>query len=593
MAAPFEAYVFKHSSLGDLKGRLTYQRHKTEVVQFRSVPFATIPERFKPSVISDGIPEHFDHRPKGDFTQYGNACPHLTQPHGPYGGPLPDQWEMTYDDGSCLNLSISAPKDVLDATNGEHTPKLPVMVYIHGGGFVEGAGHTSTLQETMRMAALSLDDGEPVVLINIGYRLNWFGFLNCKDLLDESEEELGRPFFNVGLWDQRNALIWLQRYVAGFGGDPSNITVYGESAGSVSIFCHLCADAPLFKRAIVMSGTMAVTPTQPLEMYEQRYQELLQHLGIEAGTRQERLKALRSASSEKLVDAIIPLRAFLTTPYCGPENAFFSHNLLPLATEASVIGKDHWIDSIMIGDCFFEGYILYAYTQNLAQSTFVDVLRNAFGQSHADELLTQYSIDPSQPMDSNLFWSRCMILLGDLLLSEPIDRAAAALAPHKPTYRYTICLSNPFPGSANSFVSGHHFVDILYLFMTLTERYPTRRDNFFARQAETIARKWIAFANGTEPWHVHTPGSREIAIFDDICGMEVRTQDDDARRSQKDIWGERWYEGWEKIKEVLEGIDPDVTPGKTLGERIVAARWKIYGGLVGAMQGAPDTELAK
>ena len=71
-----------------------------------------------------------------------------------------------------------------------------------------------------------------VVVVNIGYRLNWFRFLACQDLIDEAEEEdrLGMrrvPVFNYGLRDQRNAFAWIKQNISGFGGDPNNITAFG------------------------------------------------------------------------------------------------------------------------------------------------------------------------------------------------------------------------------------------------------------------------------------------------------------------------------------------------------------------------------
>ncbi|KAL9623858.1 MAG: hypothetical protein Q9160_001850 [Pyrenula sp. 1 TL-2023] len=608
MAVPFQVHQFKHGSLGDLKGRLTYQRLYTPVIQFRSIPYAAIPERFKQSVISDCIPEHFDHRPQRDFTQYGNACPHIPQPDSPYGGPLPDHWGRTYEENSCLNLSISAPKSILDAVNNGRNPAVPVMCYIHGGGFTEGAGHTSTLHETMRLAGLSAEDGNPVVFVSIGYRLNWFGFMNCTDLAEESAEDHGDPVFSLGLWDQRNALQWIQRHISGFGGDPSNVTAFGESAGSVSIWCHLCTDVPLFQRAVLMSGTMAVTPTWTMQMHDQQYYQLLQHLEIptQDTSRHERLSALRAIPSQRLVDAIIPLHAYLFSPYTSPSNTFFSrkHALPTLITEATTITPSHWITSLMIGDTHFEGYVLYALTQHLPHPQFLSAFHSALGstpQSHA--LLHHYSIPPttldpnptSTPppapiIDPNLFWHLKMLLLGDILISQPVDLAARTLSSSKPFYRYHLCLTNPTLGSPQSFVPGHHYVDLFYLFLTLSERYPPRRDHFFRCQAEGIARAWIRFAGGGEPWRQHTPEEGEVAVWDDRVGMEVRTRDQDERVSKRDAWGKRRLRGYELVQEAWENVpgpsgDEDVAGGGrgTVGERILDARRRLSFGLVAAV----------
>src|SRR6202000_628186 len=130
-----------------------------------------------------------------------------------------------------------------------------VMVYIHGGAMSEGAGHISAQHETVKIAELATREDMGVVVVSIGYRLNFFGFLACNDLLEEREGD--ESMFNQGLRDQRNAFLWIKKFIRGFGGDPENITAFGESAGSVSISLHLCSNVPIFNRAILQSGTAA------------------------------------------------------------------------------------------------------------------------------------------------------------------------------------------------------------------------------------------------------------------------------------------------------------------------------------------------
>src|ERR1700759_1040616 len=107
------------------------------------------------------------------------------------------------------------------------------------------------------------------------YRVNWFGFIACQvlrpklsilrlgpfltlvvqDLVNEATTNQDSPC-NFGLQDQRNAFLWIQKHIAGFGGDPNNITAFGESAGSVSLGLHMLSTVPLFKRVILQSGTI-------------------------------------------------------------------------------------------------------------------------------------------------------------------------------------------------------------------------------------------------------------------------------------------------------------------------------------------------
>ena len=118
----------------------------------------------------------------------------------------------------CLFLNVWTPA----ASAGK---KLPVMVWIHGGGFQAGSG-SEPRQDGEQLAKLG------VVVVNINYRLGVFGFLAHPELTQESGHNASG---NYGLLDQVAALRWVQRNIAAFGGDPKNVTIFGESAGSFSV----------------------------------------------------------------------------------------------------------------------------------------------------------------------------------------------------------------------------------------------------------------------------------------------------------------------------------------------------------------------
>jgi para-nitrobenzyl esterase len=133
-------------------------------------------------------------------------------------------------DGDSLNLNVWTPDP---GTKG-----LPVMVYVHGGGFVIGSGAATAFDGTSFAR-----DG--VVLVTLNYRLGAEGFL-----------ALSGGSTNLGLRDQLAALRWVRDNIAGFGGDPDNVTVFGESAGGTSVALLLRSPLAtgLFRRAIVQSG---------------------------------------------------------------------------------------------------------------------------------------------------------------------------------------------------------------------------------------------------------------------------------------------------------------------------------------------------
>lgn len=160
-------------------------------------------------------------------------------------------------DEDCLNLNVFTP-----ATDGA---QRPVMVWIHGGGFTHGAGYEP------------LYDGGPlaergdVVVVSLNYRLGALGFLSIP--------EAGIPG-NAGLLDQVAALRWVADNIAAFGGDPGQVTIFGESAGSAAVACLVAMPGAkgLFKRAILQSG---VGRAGPAEVAAKAADKLLAGLGLD------------------------------------------------------------------------------------------------------------------------------------------------------------------------------------------------------------------------------------------------------------------------------------------------------------------------
>ena len=193
------------------------------IATFKGIPYAANPfgpDRFRPPQRAqawDGARDAFD---------YGPTAPKPGYPP-PFDALLP---EPAIPGLACLNLNIWSP-DTGQAG-------LPVMVWIHGGSFANGSGAVPTYNGR-RFAR----DG--VVCVTINYRLGPHGFLY-----------LGEGTANLGLLDQVAALEWVQENIAAFGGDPANVTIFGESAGAYSVATLLAMPraAGLFRRAIAQSG---------------------------------------------------------------------------------------------------------------------------------------------------------------------------------------------------------------------------------------------------------------------------------------------------------------------------------------------------
>lgn len=145
----------------------------------------------------------------------------------------------TPPDEDCLYVNVWAPEKPGAA-------KLPVMFWIHGGGFVNG-GSSPTVYDGSAFARRG------VVLVSLNYRLGRFGFFAHPAL---SQEQAGAPLGNYGTLDQIAALRWVQDNIAGFGGDPGNVTIFGESAGGGSVYTLMTTPLAkgLFHKAIVQSG---------------------------------------------------------------------------------------------------------------------------------------------------------------------------------------------------------------------------------------------------------------------------------------------------------------------------------------------------
>ena len=154
-------------------------------------------------------------------------------------------WITFPESEDCLYLNVWAPP----AANGK---KLPVMVWIHGGGYYGGTAE-QPLYDGVHMAR------HGVILVTLNYRLGVFGFFSHPELAAE-----GKVDGNQGVLDQLAALQWVKTNISAFGGDPHRVTIFGESAGSASV--SVLETSPLarglFQRAIAESGTMAIDPRE-------------------------------------------------------------------------------------------------------------------------------------------------------------------------------------------------------------------------------------------------------------------------------------------------------------------------------------------
>ncbi len=212
-------------------------RAEADVLAFKGIPYAAPPLgplRWKPPQSVQGWNE-----PR-DAGRVGALCVQPPSGGDPGVGPLP----MSED---CLTLNVWAPS--------QREVPLPVLVWIHGGGYNNGSG-TAALYDGSNLAR------RDVVVVTINYRLGRLGFFDHPALA--AERAAGERGGNYGVMDQIAAMRWVRDNIAAFGGDPTQVTIFGESAGGVAVTQLMVAPSArgLFHRAVVQSGLGRQTAAQ-------------------------------------------------------------------------------------------------------------------------------------------------------------------------------------------------------------------------------------------------------------------------------------------------------------------------------------------
>ena len=345
----------------------------------------------------------------------------------------------------CLYLNVWTPAGAARAS-------LPVMVWIHGGGFVAGAGFQN-LYDGTNFAR----DG--VVLVSINYRLNAMGFFSHPAL---------RGGGNFGLMDEIAALQWVKKNIAAFGGDPHRVTLFGESAGGDSVLFLLTATAPdLFQQAIIESGPGYRTPkTQPQEQAHDV--KLAQSAGVPA------------TGSAKQLRALAPEKFFGDFYGAGP---FIDGRLVrqfPLAIFEA--GRARRVP-LIIGSNSDEGSIAKIYSQAVpdilsAMGDQAARVRAAYGEVGSDEAVFGRQ------------------LFGDVVFGASSRRIAALNSSSAPTFLYqfdylTADLRGKRPGAS-------HVSEVPYVFDTLANWWapPTDEDRAMATLVHSC---WVSFAKFGHP----------------------------------------------------------------------------------------------
>jgi para-nitrobenzyl esterase len=391
----------------------------------------------------------------------------------------------------CLTLNVWTPAK-------DKSAKLPVMVWIFGGGFTAG-GTSERRQDGAHLAT------KGVVVVSMNYRLGIFGFFAHPELAAESSHGASG---NYGLLDQTAALRWVQNNIKAFGGDPNNVTVFGESAGSFSVSEQMASPLAkgLFQRAIGESGgafassTLAMKSLQEAEAQDAAFATSK----LSATT----LAELRALPADKILEAVSqkpepgspPLR------FAPDVDGYF----LPESVPAIFAAHQQNDVPLLAGWNRDEGGFATGATVESLQ----DALRKQF-PDHADEAIKVYAANDD---------AEAVRVLSDLRADTFIAYStwrwieAQVSTGTKPVYRFRFDLAPPADPNHLGGLAAYHSSEIPYVFgdLDLLQGFAWRpEDHALSDQMEQY---WTNFARSGDP---NGPGLPQWPVYGAASGWEV------------------------------------------------------------------------
>jgi para-nitrobenzyl esterase len=472
-----------------------------KVLAFRGIPYAAPPvgaERFRPPqppVPWPGVRSALD---------MGPACPQLID-----GDPTENNDSVMAED--CLSLNIWTPK-----TDGA---KRPVLFWIHGGAFVVGSSR-NTFYDGSHLAARG-----DVVVVSINYRLGAWGFLDLSPYGERYAESA-----NVGLLDQVAALNWVKQNISKFGGDPANVTIFGESAGAASVgdLLSMPVAKGLFSRAILESGLPLGRTGVTLRSKASLARQFLKV--AKARSPDE----LMGKSMRDLLDAqehLFSVSGDLGT--FGPSIDSIVLKEKPFGVVAEGRGSPV---PIMIGTTLEE--MRYFSTaedigiERKPRQLLLSQLQTTVG-SRAPAVLDEYQRLYPQ-------WGDAVVqIASDAIMRFPAIQLADAVSAHQPVYMYLFTYRS---NSTYMNFGSAHAMELPFVFGVVNSPEVivfTGRDPRRYALADKVMDSWIAFARSGNPtlpsgpeWPSYDPVRRQTMEL----GPEIRVVDDPLSEQRK-IWG--------------------------------------------------------
>jgi para-nitrobenzyl esterase len=419
----------------------------------------------------------------------------------------------------CLYLNVWVPANPAKA-------KLPVMVWIYGGGFVAGA--TSELRQHGEVLAQ-----QGVIVVSMNYRLGVFGFFVHPELAKESGHNAAG---NYGLLDQTAALHWVHENIAAFGGDPGNVTIFGESAGSFSVSAQMASPLAkgLFQKAIGESGAAfsrsGLRFAPAAERAERDAKLASAALGVST------LAELRAVPAQTLLDAFMKPG--------GPGGFGFGPDVdgyfLP-ESAAAIFAAGKQNDVALLGGWNHDEE---GVTQVPADKSAIEALKDAgnkdFG-AKAAEFLKLYPGDTEEQARRSM-----SDYAGDRFIAASTWRwlEAQVKTGKQPVYRYRFDLAFPVgPGEAPK--GAYHSLEIEYVFGQLDSKAGVKWRPEDYQLSATMQKYWANFARSGDP---NGAGLAKWPVYSAAEGWPVMELGA-APEAKKDELRERYLflsEAWEK-----------------------------------------------
>ena len=440
-----------------------------------------------------------------DATHYANTCPQVTE-LGAFAGPS----SITED---CLYLNVFT-------SNLEHGGQAnPVLVWIHGGGNVDGESNDYDGSKL----ATGGPSGSPTVVVTMNYRLGLFGFL-AHPALDRE----GHPFGNYGILDSQAVLQWVQRNIAAFGGDPTRVALGGQSAGSEDTGANLVSPlaAGLFNRAILQSAPWSSSSFYlPLSVALTNGTAFAAAAGCR-GEDAEAAACLRALSAPRILQLQGTPNA--SSPYVT--GTMVDGTIIPIAPETAYATGQFNKMPVMGGNTQNELTFLNAITEYfsgppqtpMTAAQYEASIRSTYPAATAAAVLAEYPVSdyPSPQLASSAAGT-------DPLIGCQPRHVVHLLAKWVPVYQYEFNYQNApyyFPDMPGFAALASHTIDIQFLFpgwhggqLGVNSRALNARETALSDQ---LVAAWTNFArtgnpngSGNSPWPKFTDQAGAPAVL--------------------------------------------------------------------------------